>query len=153
MSASSRLQARMGVAAALPGAALPGAALLLLLTSCGSPPPPPPRPAPPAPVEPAAPAAPAALTKEKVDSGLPCAAAEAECDGGYCAVTIACGCEQPITCELAIIANCKSAATLVEAKARSRGTFAAKTEGKLTAAANCAEGEVIRTVVQELKCR
>ena len=133
-------------------AALPGAALLLLLASCGSPPPPPPKPAPPAPMEPA-PAEPPAPTKEKVDSGLPCAAAEAECDGGYCEVTIAGGCEQPITCELAIIANCKSAATLVEAKARSRGTFAAKTEGKLTAAANCAEGAVIRTAVQELKCR
>jgi hypothetical protein len=104
-------------------------------------------------VEPVAPDEPAAPTKEKVDSGLPCAAAEAECDGGYCAVTIAGGCDQPITCELAIIANCKSAATLVEAKARSRGTFPAKTEGKLTAAANCAEGEIIRTAVQELKCR
>jgi hypothetical protein len=141
------LRCRTGIRAAV----LPAA--LLLMAACGSPPPPPPKPAPAAPVEPVAPAEPAEATKEKVESGLACATAEAQCDKGYCEVTIAGGCDQPITCELAIVANCKSAATLVEAKARSRGTFPAKTEGKLTAAANCAEGEIIRTAVQELKCR
>jgi hypothetical protein len=135
------------------GWALPMAGLALVwLGGCGSPPPPAPPAPPPAPVV-EAPPEPAAPTKEKVESGLACAVGEAECDGGYCAVVIPGNCEQPITCELAIVANCKANTTLVEAKARARGTFPAKTEGKLTAAANCTEGEVIRTAVQELKCR
>jgi hypothetical protein len=130
--------------------------MALAATGCGSPPPPAP------PAQPAAPTAPepepassqpAAAEKEKVSSGMECAPAEAECQGGVCSVTLKSGCDQPITCELAIVANCKSGSSMVEAKARSRGTVPAKSEGKLSAAANCTEGQVVNTELQELRCR
>ena len=151
MSMRSGRAPRPGVAR-LP-AVLGACVLAGVLAACGSPPPPPAAPAPPPAPTAAAPPEPATPTKEKVESGMACAPGEAECDGGYCAVVIAGDCEQPITCELAVAAKCKSGASLVEAKARSRGTFPAKTEGKLTAAARCNEGEVIHTAVEELKCR
>ena len=84
---------------------------------------------------------------------MECAPGESECEGGQCRVTLNSTCEQPVTCELAIVANCKSGTAMVEAKARSRGTVPAKSEGKLTATANCNEGQVVSTRIQELRCR
>ena len=84
---------------------------------------------------------------------LECAKPEAECAGGSCNVTIKNACEQPITCDLFMVASCKSGSTMVEAKARKRETFAAKTDGEMSLAANCAEGEVVHTEAKELQCQ
>jgi hypothetical protein len=124
---------------------------IALLAGCAAPPPPPKPPAPPPP--PAAPPEPAPPTKEPVATGKDCATAEAECAGGVCAVEIKNGCDQPITCDLFLTATCQAQTEMVEARARKRDTFAAKTDGQLSAEAKCTEGDVIHTEVKELACK
>jgi hypothetical protein len=133
-------------------AALPA----LLAASCGGAPPPPPLADPaPGPVEDddaAEAAEPAAPVKEPVSAGKDCVKAEAECGGGVCLVTLKNGCEQPVTCDLFVTAICQAKTDRVEARARKRDTFAAKTDGPMSAEAKCSDGNVIHTEVQELRC-
>ena len=129
---------------------LHSAIAVALLAACS--PPPPPRPPPPPPA-PAAPPEPPPPTKESVATGKDCATAEAECAGGACVVEIKNGCDQPITCDLFLVASCQAQMEMVEARARKRDTFAAKTDGALSLEAKCTEGRVIHTEVKELLCK
>jgi hypothetical protein len=132
------------------GRAIVMASLAALLGAC-SPPPPPPKPPepPPAPVD----TTPPEPVKVPLTCGLECVKSEAECDGGVCKLTIKNSCEQPVTLDLFIVASCKSGTAMVEAKARKRETFAAKTDGEMALAANCSEGEVVLTEAKELLCQ
>ena len=125
------------------------ATLAALVGACSPPPPPPKPPPPPPPID----TTPVEPVKEALACNLECAKADALCAGGVCNITLKNSCEQPITCDLFIVANCRSGSDLVEAKARKRETFAAKTDGEMSLAANCAQGEVVRTEAKELQCK
>jgi hypothetical protein len=84
---------------------------------------------------------------------MDCAASEALCDGGLCKVTVKNSCKQPVTCDLAITATCKNGQEMVEAKARTRDTVAAETDGEVGVVANCTIGSVVHTEVKEFRCQ
>jgi len=132
------------------GRAIVLTAFAALVGACTPPPPPPKPPAPPpTPVD----TTPPEPVKVQLTCTLECLKAEAECDGGVCKVAVKNGCEQPVTLDLFIVSSCKSGTAMVEAKARKRETFAAKTDGEMAVAANCSEGEVVLTEAKELLCQ
>lgn len=137
-------------------ALLPSLVLLasLLALGCGAPAAAPATPAATS-VEPVAdvPAKPAAPDKVAVATGKDCAKAEAVCENGLCAITVKNGCADPITCNVAIAAVCKSTTETGEARARGRDTVAANASGKISVGASCQGGVVLTTEVKEMQCR
>ncbi|MBI4704923.1 MAG: hypothetical protein HY744_27780 [Deltaproteobacteria bacterium] len=132
--------------------ALPIALAALLSLGCGAPAPPP-KP-PPARAEPAPPPQPPPPPEpEEIPSGKDCAKAQSECAGGVCLVTVKNGCQQPVTCDLEIVTNCKQGENYVKTSARERDTVPAMSEGKTQAAAPCPPtGEIVNTEIAVFKC-
>lgn len=122
----------------------------LLAGACGgSPPPPPKKPPSDEPVasdysEP---------EPEPIETGKDCVTATTECGGGVCLATIKNDCEDPVTCDLQIMASCQTGTTTGEARTKARGTFRPKAEDQMSAAGDCADGEVLFTVAEQMICR
>jgi len=127
------------------------AAVALVIFGCSPPPPPPPAPKTEPP--PPAAAAPEEIPKEAVASGKDCAKAEAQCGGGVCSVVIDNTCEQPVTCNLFVVTVCQEQTDLVQVKARTRETFAARKKDTVSITANCQAGRIVSTKLQQLECK
>lgn len=125
-------------------------ALLALTTvACSKPPPAPPPP----PAQDPPPTEPVEPELEKVESNMPCVTGEARCDAGVCAVDVQNACPATVTCELEVMALCKSETEGGEAKGVARDTIAAGARVKLEAGGNC-EGRIANaTQVEKLSCR
>lgn len=120
---------------------------------CSSAEPPPPKDPGPIVAETAKPVAPAEIPSDPVDLGSDCAKAEARCGGGVCELSMENGCDKPLTCEFAMLTVCQAQTDLVQAKAKRRDTFAAKTKDKVSFAADCAQGQVVSTKVEKASCK
>lgn len=131
------------------------AAVALAAGGCSSPSPPPADSPPSATSEPAATAAPTsqAIPVEPVDSGKACAKAEAQCGGGVCEISLDNTCAEPVTCNLAIVTVCQGQTDLMQAKGRTRDTFAAQKKSKMSISATCNEGRIVSTRVDALECK
>ncbi len=129
------------------------AAAALVVGGCSSPPPPKP-PGPPVdeptvkPIETAA-----EIPREPVETGKPCAKAEAQCGNGVCAVAMNNGCDQAVTCDVTVMMVCQAETDLVQAKARRHETFAAGSKESVSVAADCAAGRIVSTKVQSMVCK
>lgn len=126
---------------------------LMVTAACSSPAPPPPKDPGPPPVETAKPAEPQEIPSDPVDVGVACVKAEARCAGGVCELTMDNACDKPQTCEFAMLTVCQAQTDLVQAKAKRRDTFAAKTKDKVSFAADCAGGRVVSTKVESASCK
>jgi hypothetical protein len=137
----------------LPTTALLAAGLALLLcTACGAAAkPPPPKPKPPS-NEPE-PEDFAEMEPEPIETGKDCVTAKVECGGGVCVAHVKNDCDDPVTCDLAVMASCKTETTSGEARTKSRATFRAKTEDKMSAEGDCADGDVLLTVADGMSCQ
>jgi hypothetical protein len=120
------------------------------LTACS--PPPPEAPAPPAP-EPALEIPDGPPPPEAVETGKDCVKAEAVCEGGVCTATVQNQCEEPVTCELEVLAICRGETDTGDARGKARDTIAAGQEYEMQAGADCQEKEVTATTVELLVCR
>lgn len=120
------------------------------LAACSPPPPEAPAPPPPEPeIEiPDGPPPP-----EAVETGKDCAKAEAVCEGGVCTATIRNECEEPVTCELEVLAICRGETDTGEARGKARDTIAAGQEYDMQAGADCQDKMVTATTVESLSCR
>lgn len=126
--------------------------LLSLSTGCGaSQPPPKPKPKPPS-IEPE-PEDFADMDPEPIETGKDCVTAKTECGGGVCVAHVDNQCDAPVTCELTVMASCKTGTTSGEARTKARATFRAKTEDKMSAQGDCADGEILLTVADGMSCR
>lgn len=128
----------------------------LALALCGAcagnkPPPPKPKPKPPS-MEPE-PEDFADMEPEPIETGKDCVTAKTECGGGVCVAHVNNDCDTPVTCELAVMASCKTGTTTGEARTKSRATFRAKTEDKMSAEGDCADGEILLTVADGMSCQ
>jgi len=122
-----------------------------LCSACAAPKPPPPQPKPPS-NEPE-PEDFEDIEPEPIETGKDCVTAKAECGGGVCVAHVKNDCDDPVTCDLAIMASCRSGTTTGEARTKSRATFRAKTEDKMSAEGDCADGEVLLTVADGMSCK
>ena len=111
---------------------------------------PPPKPPPPPPIDevPAGPPEP-----EAIDTGKECVKAEVVCEKGFCTAKVNNSCETPVTCELDILALCKSGSAAGAQRAKARGTIPAGSEGKLEKAADCDGVLVVATKAEKMNCR
>ena len=93
------------------------------------------------------------IPKEPVDTGKPCAKAEAQCGSGVCAIHMENGCEAAVTCDFVVEMVCQAETDLVTAKARKRETFAAAAKEGVSLAADCAGGRIVSTKVGSAVCK
>lgn len=133
----------------------PGLALTALVALSCSPAPPPPAVVPPVAAQSAAPEPdpPSPPTPEPIETGKECATAKQVCDGVGCQATIKNDCGEPVTCELEILTRCRASGGVRDARSTGRGTIPAKTEGELSAVADCQGGTVQFTLAESLSCR
>ena len=89
---------------------------------------------------------------ESVETGKDCATAEAVCEGGVCTVTLKNDCAEPVTCEMKMLALCRSETDVGEAKGVGRDTFAAGVTGELQAGADCQGRQVAATQMDGMSC-
>lgn len=123
---------------------------LALSGGCAGAKPPPPKPKPPS--DEPEPEDFEEIEPEPIETGKDCVSAEVECGGGVCVANVKNDCDDPVTCNLAIMASCRTGTTTGEARTKSRATFRAKTEDKMSAQGDCADGEVILTVADSMSC-
>lgn len=120
----------------------------LAMSACSTPPPAPPPPPPPEPVVDSGPP-----TPEAVDSNKKCITAKGYCDAGICAVDVTSACEEPLTCEIKVMALCRGTTTEGEARAATHETVMPSSTVKLETGADCEGAVVIGTVIENLSCR
>ena len=123
-----------------------------LLVACGGgdTPPPNPAPAPTAEVEPE-PEGPE--EPEQVDAGNPCVKAMGLCEGGVCTVEITNSCKEPVTCQLGVMALCRTATDTGQASGKGRETVPAGGSTKLQAAGDCEGAQIVGTQIENLSCK
>ena len=88
-----------------------------------------------------------------IDTGKDCATATTECGGGVCLAKVKNDCDQPVTCELDILAACSGATVTGDARSKGRATIPAKTESKFSAQGNCEDGTVDLTTAESMSCK
>ena len=126
---------------------------LTLLGACASPPPPKPKPKPAAETMEPTDEEIGDLEPEPIETGKDCTTATVECGGGVCVAHVNNQCEQPVTCRLDVMASCKAGTSTGQARTGSSATFRPKTEDKMSAAGDCADGEVVFTVAESMSCK
>lgn len=125
---------------------------LVLTGACGGSPPPPPKKPAPESMEPE-PEDFGEMDPEPIETGKDCLTATTECGGGVCIANVKNDCDEPVTCELEIMASCRAGTSSGEARTKSRATFRGKSEDKMSAAGDCADGEVVFTVAEGMSCK
>jgi hypothetical protein len=93
------------------------------------------------------------MVKAPLKSPKPCLKGESSCGGGVCDLVVKNDCDTPVTCDVVITSACRNATGFGEARGRKRATFAAKADDKMNIAAQCTEGDVARTQVEDVKCQ
>jgi len=88
-----------------------------------------------------------------IDTGKDCATATTECAGGVCLAKVKNDCDQPVTCELDILAACSGSTTSGDARSKGRATIPAKTESKFSAQGNCEGSTVDLTTAESMSCK
>ena len=92
-------------------------------------------------------------TPEAIDTGKDCAKATTECAGGVCLAKVDNQCDQPVTCELSILAACSAATTSGDARSKGRATSPAKTASEFSAKGDCEGGSVELTTAESMSCK
>jgi len=92
------------------------------------------------------------LEPEKLETGMDCVEATAECKGGVCTAEVQNNCDKPVTCNFTMYALCKGTTTGGQARGTARDTFRAGDGGPMQAGANCEGADVPATAVDSLEC-
>ncbi len=92
-------------------------------------------------------------TPEAIETGKDCAKATTECGGGVCLAKVDNQCDQPVTCQLDILATCSAATTSGDARSKGRATIPAKTKSEFSAKGDCAGGTVELTTAESMSCK
>ena len=92
-------------------------------------------------------------TPEAIDTGKDCAKATTECAGGVCLAKVDNQCDQPVTCQLDMLATCSAATTSGDARGKGRATIPAKTASEFSARGDCEGGSVQLTTAESMSCK